>query len=198
MHAKSFAPQPLSFTIRYPGRTNTLLVEVGILPPIPKEKIDPASGKIQNIIPNSYNAIWDTGATNTVISQKVIDECNLKPIGKAIVHTATDVRECLTFLVSVFLPNKMFVRSLRVTQGSPGNCDVLIGMDIIAAGDFAITHPDGKTTFSFRMPAVGEIDFVTGKHYSPPITAPKVGRNDPCPCGSGKKYKKCCGFNNPS
>ncbi|MBQ4354625.1 MAG: SEC-C domain-containing protein, partial [Clostridia bacterium] len=22
-----------------------------------------------------------------------------------------------------------------------------------------------------------------------------VGRNDPCPCGSGKKYKKCCGFN---
>lgn len=28
-----------------------------------------------------------------------------------------------------------------------------------------------------------------------PITreAPKVGRNDPCPCGSGKKYKKCCG-----
>ncbi|UOD35847.1 preprotein translocase subunit SecA [Deferribacteraceae bacterium V6Fe1] len=25
--------------------------------------------------------------------------------------------------------------------------------------------------------------------------APKVGRNDPCPCGSGKKYKKCCGAN---
>jgi len=22
---------------------------------------------------------------------------------------------------------------------------------------------------------------------------PKVGRNDPCPCGSGKKYKQCCG-----
>ena len=24
-------------------------------------------------------------------------------------------------------------------------------------------------------------------------TMPKVGRNDPCPCGSGKKYKQCCG-----
>lgn len=23
--------------------------------------------------------------------------------------------------------------------------------------------------------------------------APKIGRNDPCPCGSGKKFKKCCG-----
>ena len=25
------------------------------------------------------------------------------------------------------------------------------------------------------------------------VKPPKVGRNDPCPCGSGKKYKKCCG-----
>ncbi|MBX3191540.1 MAG: SEC-C domain-containing protein [Labilithrix sp.] len=23
-------------------------------------------------------------------------------------------------------------------------------------------------------------------------TTPKIGRNDPCPCGSGKKHKKCC------
>lgn len=23
----------------------------------------------------------------------------------------------------------------------------------------------------------------------------EIGRNDPCPCGSGKKYKKCCGKN---
>ncbi len=30
---------------------------------------------------------------------------------------------------------------------------------------------------------------------SPVKKAPKVGRNDPCPCGSGKKYKKCCGAN---
>jgi SWIM/SEC-C metal-binding protein len=26
----------------------------------------------------------------------------------------------------------------------------------------------------------------------PARTAPKIGRNDPCPCGSGKKFKKCC------
>jgi preprotein translocase subunit SecA len=30
---------------------------------------------------------------------------------------------------------------------------------------------------------------------TPPLvrSAPRLGRNDPCPCGSGKKYKKCCG-----
>jgi preprotein translocase subunit SecA len=41
----------------------------------------------------------------------------------------------------------------------------------------------------------------SGRHAPPaarPTPAPrtatgeKVGRNDPCPCGSGKKYKKCC------
>ena len=30
----------------------------------------------------------------------------------------------------------------------------------------------------------------------PQINDTKVGRNDMCPCGSGKKYKKCCGRNN--
>lgn len=28
---------------------------------------------------------------------------------------------------------------------------------------------------------------------APVVAAAKVGRNDPCPCGSGRKYKKCCG-----
>lgn len=32
-----------------------------------------------------------------------------------------------------------------------------------------------------------------GQHKPAPVTVKKVGRNDPCPCGSGKKYKKCCG-----
>ncbi|MBR4015963.1 MAG: SEC-C domain-containing protein [Anaerotignum sp.] len=27
------------------------------------------------------------------------------------------------------------------------------------------------------------------------VKGEKIGRNDPCPCGSGKKYKKCCGVN---
>jgi len=38
--------------------------------------------------------------------------------------------------------------------------------------------------------------FVDGEAVKPETyvrEAPKVGRNDPCPCGSGKKFKKCCG-----
>ena len=33
---------------------------------------------------------------------------------------------------------------------------------------------------------------VTGKGKTIVHRAPKTGRNDPCPCGSGKKFKKCC------
>jgi len=35
----------------------------------------------------------------------------------------------------------------------------------------------------------------TGKQETVRRDMPKVGRNDPCPCGSGKKYKNCCGRN---
>ncbi|HOE60362.1 MAG TPA: YchJ family protein [Kiritimatiellia bacterium] len=41
----------------------------------------------------------------------------------------------------------------------------------------------------------GEWRFLDGKIFGPdPVRRdhPKIGRNDPCPCGSGKKYKKCC------
>ena len=39
--------------------------------------------------------------------------------------------------------------------------------------------------------------FTGPKEAATPVkrTQQKVGRNDPCPCGSGKKYKKCHGIN---
>jgi hypothetical protein len=42
---------------------------------------------------------------------------------------------------------------------------------------------------------------MAGKNRPAPVTQPvrvepKIGRNEPCPCGSGKKYKKCCGIAN--
>jgi preprotein translocase subunit SecA len=43
---------------------------------------------------------------------------------------------------------------------------------------------------------LADLQFVgggTSVKKAPVIAAKKAGRNDPCPCGSGKKYKKCCG-----
>ncbi len=48
------------------------------------------------------------------------------------------------------------------------------------------SRPKGVVRSEFRL---GE-----QKEASPRVRGgPKIGRNDPCPCGSGKKYKKCCG-----
>lgn len=45
-----------------------------------------------------------------------------------------------------------------------------------------------------RPPGQSADDFRFGRQPRPLTRdAPKVGRNDPCPCGSGKKFKKCCG-----
>lgn len=44
--------------------------------------------------------------------------------------------------------------------------------------------PEGQVEDDFR--------FGTGASMPHMRTAPKVGRNDPCPCGSGRKFKKCC------
>jgi uncharacterized protein len=41
----------------------------------------------------------------------------------------------------------------------------------------------------------GSMPFTAGRPPEPQSTATNVGRNDPCPCGSGKKFKKCCASN---
>ena len=46
-----------------------------------------------------------------------------------------------------------------------------------------------------NMPSAAPKAEKTGKQETIRRDMPKVGRNDPCPCGSGKKYKNCCGRN---
>ena len=56
----------------------------------------------------------------------------------------------------------------------------------------AVAHRE-RATFKKRD---GVWFFVDGEELAAPPArneGPRVGRNDPCPCGSGKKYKKCCG-----
>ena len=185
-----------SFTTTFDRITRVLKNEVHVSkafdPSLAPRPLNP-----ENLGAKKFVAIWDTGATGTVINQKVINECGLKPIGIAEVSTANEKRLSSVYLVSIFLPNRVSFPQLRVTEGTISEADVLIGMDIMTRGDFAVTNSDGRTTFSYRWPSAGRIDFVEesrkAKEPLPPRALRKVGRNAPCPCGSGKKYKKCCG-----
>ena len=44
--------------------------------------------------------------------------------------------------------------------------DVLIGMDVIGTGDFAVTHADGRTCMSFQMPSRRRIHFKGGRTFT--------------------------------
>ena len=127
-------------------------------------------------------AIWDTGASSSCISQKVITEMGLIATGQMNVLTPQGSMQTGTYLVDIFLPNKVLIKDVKVcgTNIDEPGIDMLIGMDIIGLGDFAITHNQNKTIFSFCVPSRKVIDFVlainieniAGKH------------------GKGKKKKK--------
>ena len=60
---------------------------------------------------------------------------------------------------------------------------------------------DAKADWLYELPMWDEIFdaekkralYLEQKKSGTVVVGKKIGRNDPCPCGSGKKYKKCCG-----
>lgn len=176
-----------AFTTTYDRRVNVLNTEIGICLPVTKEEAIKNPPKT-----NTYIAVWDTGATVSVITEKVVKELNLKPTGITNVQHAGGKSSTNTYLVNIVLPNGVVVQGARVIKGVliDNPAEALIGMDIIGVGDFAVTHCNSKggTTMSFRMPSQEEVDYVHGKG----IRKVKIGRNDTCPCGSGVKFKRCC------
>lgn len=81
---------------------------------------------------------------------------------------------------------------LGTDKGQPGDSEGTV--------EFVARYKLKGVTISHRERATfrkldGRWVFVDGKEITaPPVKrqGPAVGRNDPCPCGSGKKYKKCC------
>ncbi len=180
--------QGKSFTAKANGIANVLQSTCGVCP-----AFDPLSGKEHPKV-NTYVGLWDTGASGTVITKKIVDDFALKPIGKTKVYHADGESIVNVYYINIFLPNQVAFKFIKVTEGNLSGFDVLIGMDLITKGDFAVTNFGGKTSFSFRVPSLEEIDFNKQKVTSKPFVAEaKISLNEPCPCGSGKKYKRCHG-----
>ena len=87
------------------------------------------------------------------------------------------------------------------------NCGVSksrIARDIIISGytaQLALAHQVKQTQArqaakTAKAQSKEASDSVDTTNQKPVEIHKKIGRNDPCPCGSGKKYKKCCGANN--
>jgi SEC-C motif len=184
-------PTAQAFTCRFKGRSPRLITEVHIFPAFDPTKAPPPS-QIKCL------GLYDTGATNSVISPRIVEELKLSSIGAKTVGVGGGSLITSSHLVNIGLPNGVLFGMAMVSKMTlPGDIDVLIGMDILGMGDFAVTHHGGKTVFSFCVPSQREIDFVAENQKKASqktnSTIAHVSRNATCPCGSGKKYKGCHG-----
>ncbi len=76
------------------------------------------------------------------------------------VSTANGIKKSPVYKIDLILPNQILAPAVRVTEASIVGSDMLIGMDIINLGDFAISNFQGKTWFTFRIPSMEDIDFL--------------------------------------
>lgn len=80
------------------------------------------------------------------------------------------------------------LRILATTQGDVGDSEGFV--EFVASYEQDNVLREHRERSRFRKTDTGEWVYVDG---AAPHTQTKVGRNDPCPCGSGRKFKKCCG-----
>jgi hypothetical protein len=155
------------------------------------EVINPAGTSVEGA---KCIGLWDTGATSTVIAGKIVNTLGLPATGITIVSGVGGSFKTTIHVIDLALPNGVIVSRLKVIKGILGDhFDVLIGMDIIMKGDLAISNFEGKSVFTYRLPSVARTDYARWAELQQQATSSKADRNAPCPCGSGRKYKHCCG-----
>jgi hypothetical protein len=182
-----------AFTIKYNVIVPRITTQITLYQPFdPKKSSGPSSPPFQT------TALWDTGATKSVITQATAQALGLVPVGSTMVYHAGGSSPSDTYLVSILLPNNVGLPGVLVSEcpNITGNFGVVIGMDIITRGDFAITNANGQTWMTFRIPSIQPVDYVVEANR---ILYAGVARNAPCPCGkldgNGKpiKFKRCHG-----
>jgi len=110
--------------------------------------------------------IWDTGATSCVITKDLVTELQLTPIGQIVVHGVHGNKRVNSYIIKMNLVGKSDIQIATIatecdTLSEDGSVGMLIGMDVISNGDFAITNFQNKTTMSFRTPSSHKIDYET-------------------------------------
>lgn len=131
----------LAFSVKYKGIARELVSESEIINPLNNQR-------------KKYKAIWDTGATHTAITQKVLKELSLTIVDTTtIVGVNSKTEDIQVALFNLLLPLNIEIKNVRgAVCIIGGDTDILIGMDIIKFGDFAISNGGGQTLFSFAIP----------------------------------------------
>lgn len=127
-------------------------------------------------------ALWDTGATKSVITKATVTKIGLISTGNTMVNHAGGSSLSNTYVINVFLPNKVLLAGIQVSDcpDTAGNFGAIIGMDVISSGDLSISNVNNQTWISFRIPSYKPCDFVN--EYNK-IFCAGLQKYAPCPCG---------------
>ena len=104
---------------------------------------------------------WDCGATYSSISTELVQKLNLKSCGVKKVASSINSELSDIYDITLILHDDLGIplKVAAVSNIHNWGIDMLIGMDVISLGDFAISTYNNVTCFSFRYPSQGFIDF---------------------------------------
>jgi hypothetical protein len=183
----------VGFTVTGQGYLNQFFLDVQVAENLPDNAENPDDKLID------FKSGWNLSLARTQVSQNLVNKLGLRLDDK----------------IDLYLPNKIRIAALPIIIGNfQEGIDCMIGMDVTNSGDISVSGSNGKTTFSFRTPPQGQLDFVVQRQqqskknttisssslkknssisqlFNKSGTA-LVSRSQPCPCGSGKKHGNCC------
>ena len=155
---------------------------------------------ISNQTDESFPDFWEKySSTEKKIYSDILDRPYEKVTGTF--QSLVDKYEADPLLVMGFLDG--INTSLREEQDLDSiveTSDICLDIDLeklfynmlVAGADYLYTLPQWETILSEEK----RLEIVkTYKRSKTVVKEKEPGRNDPCPCGSGKMYKKCCGKN---
>lgn len=123
------------------------------------EPFNPSTAAHPYPVPRQYHAIWDTGASYCAITQKVVDELGLTVRRPIHTETAKGGFDTYAYLVNVILPNNLIIPGRWATLSIINGADMLIGMDVISLGDFAVSSKGNEVKFTFQIPSTHDTDY---------------------------------------
>jgi preprotein translocase subunit SecA len=170
---------------------------------IPEEKRErpgrqhPAEEAVRNLMIHKIDHLWQE---HLLAMDHLRTDVNLRSVGQRdplteFKHEAFQLFDELSRRLSTEIAQDLFRFEIMTYQ--PGQLQQMLSQMQMETGrsflpELEAQRPEPKPSEEEQRPSTP--DELSETKLQPIVANPRTGRNDNCPCGSGKKYKKCCGL----
>jgi hypothetical protein len=130
-----------------------------ILPPVTARQVKRSGLERRNCAVAQFlkqldvSAMWDTGSMVTCVSKRLaryLGLASFESIPLTSLYGTSLVNVCF---MDIVLPDGISIKNIKVTEiETPNDFDIIIGMNIIRLGDFALCNDHGNTVMTFSLP----------------------------------------------